>query len=156
MTPRGYRPQKFVNVGSGDGLLSDDTWPLAEPNLVKYKWDPVAVIWGSYLTENAADINNWKIFENCANKITSYDVYIYLIYSGKTHGISPNVHKPFKSAHFISINLESTRRQPLSLPIHVSINNYGLLDQVFPLVVRINLSLTTSVVSLITDAEFRP
>ena len=101
-----WLPQRFVNIGSGDGLLSDDTKPLAERNLVKYKWDPVAVIWGSYFTENATDTNNWNMFENCAHKITSYGMYIYLIYSGKTRGISPNVHKPFKSVHFICNNLD--------------------------------------------------
>ena len=45
----------WVNIGSGTGLLADDTNPLSEPVLINHQWCLVAFPWWRFHS-------NWKIF----------------------------------------------------------------------------------------------
>ena len=38
----------WVNTGSGNGLLPDDTKPSPEPMLTYHQWGPVIFIWGQF------------------------------------------------------------------------------------------------------------
>ena len=38
----------WVNIGSGNGLLPDDTKPLPEPMLTDHQWSPMTFILGQF------------------------------------------------------------------------------------------------------------
>ena len=40
--------QIWVNIGSDNGLLRDDTNPLPEPTLTDHQWSPVTIIFGQF------------------------------------------------------------------------------------------------------------
>ena len=43
-----WRQEKWLNTGSGDGLLPDGTKPLPEPMLTCHKWGLMAFIWWQF------------------------------------------------------------------------------------------------------------
>ena len=45
-----YGDVVLINIGSGSGLLPDDTKPLNKPILSYQKWDPMTFIWGQFYT----------------------------------------------------------------------------------------------------------
>ena len=59
----------LVNIGSGNGLLPDDTKPLPEPMLTYHKYGPVTFIWGQ-LHQRCPSHQSQKSDSICLNKIS--------------------------------------------------------------------------------------
>ena len=57
----------FVNIGSGNGVLSDDTKPLPEPMLTDNQWSQITFILGQF--DKVTTFNHSNLLENYMSKI---------------------------------------------------------------------------------------
>ena len=58
----------WVNIGSGNGMLPEDTKPLTAPMLIYHLWGQVIVSWGLFCKISQPTVN--KKFQNNLRKIS--------------------------------------------------------------------------------------
>ena len=65
--------QVEVNLGSGNGFLSDDAETLPELVLTYHQWGPVTIIWGNYKTKTK---NSYQLLKLAWNLFTKIFIHI--------------------------------------------------------------------------------